>query len=257
MPVFDRFDYQNPDLFYPKTAVKAGENFVSLSEYKNVYMLFLAGHQNIYYHKKKERYFMQFEDHFVHSESVWLDGEKCVKVVKAKSKLLEFDADTYARISDISFHNGVIEADVRSRLLADAPDYARGFIGLAFRIQPDDSAFECLYIRPTNGIRMTDDPVRQSHAVQYFSYPKYTFAWFRKHDITAFEAKADIMLDEWIHLKAVITDETASLFINDMKHPVLTVDSMYMGAHAAGGVGLFVDIGTEGLFRNIVITPSD
>ena len=132
-----------------------------------------------------------------------LDGEPVLRVVKAE-KLMEFDENTYAKLEGSSFHNGVIEVDMLSRLLADAPDFARGFIGIAFRISEDDSDFESYYVRPTNG--RTDDPVRKAHGSQYFSYPKYTFAYLRDHGITEYEAPVDIGLDEWIHLKAVIED---------------------------------------------------
>lgn len=38
-------------------------------------------------------------------------------------------------------------------------DFARGFIGIAFRIDDEDSTFESFYVRPTNG--RIDDPVRK------------------------------------------------------------------------------------------------
>ena len=36
-----------------------------------------------------------------------------------------------------------------SRLLKDAPDFARGFIGIAYCINEDDTKFESFYVRPT------------------------------------------------------------------------------------------------------------
>jgi hypothetical protein len=51
--------------------------------------------------------------------------------------------------------------DLASDLAADAPAYARGFVGLAFRI---DAAgrFENIYLRPTNSTAA--DQVRRNHA---------------------------------------------------------------------------------------------
>lgn len=49
-----------------------------------------------------------------------------------------------------------------SRLLPDNPDFARGFIGIAFRINEDNSQFESFYMRPMNG--RIDDPTRRSRA---------------------------------------------------------------------------------------------
>ena len=181
-----------------------------------------------------------------------LNGEKVLRVIKAE-KLMEFDENTYAKLTGSSFHNGVIEVDMLSRLLPDAPDFARGFIGIAFRINGDDTAFESYYVRPTNG--RTDDPVRKAHGSQYFAYPKYTFAWFREHGITEYEAPVDIGLDEWIHLKAVVEDERAEFFVNGTL--TLAVPDLKHGGRLRGAVGLFVDIGTEGFFKNLTITAAD
>ncbi|WRK52826.1 hypothetical protein SD457_21750 [Coprobacillaceae bacterium CR2/5/TPMF4] len=98
-------------------------------------------------------------------ENINIDNEQVLKVVKAK-KIMEFDENTYAKLIDSSFHNGVIEVKMLSRLLKDAPDFARGFIGIAYRINEDDSAFESFYLRPTNG--RIDDPVRKIAGVSIF-----------------------------------------------------------------------------------------
>ncbi len=100
-----------------------------------------------------------------------------------KTDKVQPDENTYLKIRDLDFHNGVIEADVCGKLLPDAPDYARGFIGIVFRASADDSEFESFYIRPTNGKDCTD-PVRKAHGCQYFSYPGYTFSYFREFGIT-------------------------------------------------------------------------
>ena len=61
------------------------------------------------------------------------------------------DEPTFAKLLNYEFHNGVIEVDVHSKLLNNAPEYARGFIGVTFRIDENDETFEGIYIRPTNG----------------------------------------------------------------------------------------------------------
>ena len=193
----------------------------------------------------------------VHADIVTFDGAECVRVVKHEAKRNDYDENTYAKILGTDFHNGTIEVKVYSRLLPDAPDLARGFIGLAFRISEDDSRFESWYIRPTNGPRMTDNPVRLSHGTQYFSYPTYTFEYFRAHGITKYDSPADIALNEWITLKAEIRDARGVFYVNDMETPVLTVDDMIHGPDARGAVGLFVDIGTEGFFKDLNIIQTD
>lgn len=180
---------------------------------------------------------------------VALNGEYALCVVKAE-KLNEYDINSYAKIIGSDFHNGTIEVDVRSRLLPDAPALSRGFIGIAFRIAEGDDHFESFYIRPTNG--RCEDSERKGHAVQYFSFPEYTFSYFREKGITKYEAPADIGLDEWISLRAEIHGGCGHFFVNGIL--VLTVEEMKLGESAHGAVGLFVDIGTEGFFKNLRIT---
>lgn len=187
-------------------------------------------------------------------EYTTLDGDPVLRVVK-KDKLMAFDENTYAKVVGSSFHNGTIEVKMFSRLLPDAPDFARGFIGIAFRINDDDTTFESFYVRPTNG--RIDDPIRKNRGVQYFSYPKYTFDYFRTLGITDFEGPADIALDEWINLKTVINGAKAEFYLNESKEPVLVVENMKHGADAKGTIGFFVDIGTEAFFKDLRITTTD
>lgn len=183
------------------------------------------------------------------------DGFAAARVIKTR-KLLDFDTNSYARLLDFSFHNGVIELDVCSRLLPDAPDYARGFIGIAFRIAEGDDRFESFYLRPTNG-RDCTDPVRKKHAMQYFSFPGYTFDYFREFGITQYEAPAEFSLDEWVHIKAVVHEAHADFYLNGSDLPALSVSDLKLGPGASGSVGFFVDIGTEGFFKNLQITCAD
>lgn len=187
-------------------------------------------------------------------ENIIFEGEEVLKVTKA-DKIMEFDENTYAKLKEVTFHNGVIEVKVLSRLLPDAPEFARGFIGITYRVSEDDQKFESFYVRPTNG--RINDPVRRAHGCQYFSYPKYTFAYFRDHNITQYEAPVDIGLNEWITIKAVIHDDKAQFYINNDDKPVLEVDDMKHGAKAKGAIGFFVDIGTEGYFKDLKISLSE
>ena len=188
-------------------------------------------------------------------ETVELDGAPALRVVK-NTRLDEFDINTYAKVLGVDFHNGVIEVEVQGRLLSDAPDYARAFVGIVFRTDPDEKEFESYYVRPTNGRRCTD-PVRRQHGCQYFSYPGYTFSYFREFGITAYEAALDIDVDEWIALKAVIEDDRAAFYVNDMEAPALVVDGMKHGPDARGCVGIYVDTGTDGYARNFRVTCWD
>ena len=184
-----------------------------------------------------------------------LDGEQLVRVVKPEENT-EPDVATYARLLGSDFHDGVIELDVRARLMHWADVDCRGFIGIVFRASEANDRFEGFYVRPRNG-RSCTEPQRRIHTMQYFSYPGYTFAYFRERGIADYEAKADIEMDEWIHLKAEVEGAGARFYVDDMETPALVVDGLFGGADARGGVGLYVDNGTEGNFRNLSITYAD
>ena len=196
----------------------------------------------------------EFENIHTAMSDVLLDGEQTIRVVKA-DKIMQFDENTLVRLKDCDFHNGTIKVKMLSRLLPDAPDFARGFIGIVYRVNDNNSEFESFYIRPTNG--MTDDPVRKSHGCQYFSYPGYTFAYFREFNITQYEAPIHNGLDEWVQLKAVIRDETAEFYLNDEPEPVLTVKDMKHGKDARGSVGFFSEIGREAFLKVLEIDVDD
>jgi hypothetical protein len=180
-----------------------------------------------------------------------LDGRKVVQVVK-DSAVKADDEPTFVKLKGLDFHDGMIQVNVLSKLRPDAPPHARGFIGVAFRINEANSKFECIYIRPTNG--RADDQVRRNHSVQYFSYPDYKFSKLRKESPEKYESYADMGLNEWITLKIVVKGAQAKLYLNDNKEPSLIVNDLKHGSEQAGGIGLFVDIGTEGYFSDLQVS---
>lgn len=191
--------------------------------------------------------------HNVHMQLVNLKGEKVVRVIK-DSTVKEADQPTFVKIKNTNFKNGSIEVEVLSRLLPTAAPTDRGFIGLAFRIDDMNSKFESIYIRPTNG--RAEDQVRRNHSIQYFSYPNFKYDRLRKEDPEKYESYADMGLNEWITMKIEVQDSQAKLFLNNNKYPSLIVNDLKHGQDETGAVGLFVDVGTEGYFRNLKITTS-
>ncbi len=180
-----------------------------------------------------------------------LDGRNATKVV-VDTSIKGFDEPTFARLNNVDFHNGTIEVNVYSKFITGAPDWARGFIGIAFRINSDNSKFECFYIRPDNG--RANDQVRRNHATQYFSYPDHRYDDFRKSDPGKYESYADMGMVEWIKMKIVVKDDHAQLFINNSKEPSLIVTDLKHGANMAGSVGLWVGNWTEGYFSDLRIS---
>lgn len=178
-------------------------------------------------------------------------GKDVVKVIKDPA-IKEIDQATFVKIKGINFQNGTIEVSVLGKLLPDAPELARGFIGVAFRINEDNTKFESIYIRPTNA--RADDQVRRNHTLQYFSFPDFPFFRLRKESPEKYESYADMALNEWVKLKITVNDSTAQLFINDAIQPCLIVNDLKHGADAAGAIGLWVDVGTEGYFSDLKIS---
>jgi hypothetical protein len=161
------------------------------------------------------------------------------------------DMDTFAFVPGVDFHDGTIEVDVAGSPLPSALPGARGFVGVAFRIDAEGGSFEGFYIRPTNG--RAEDQVRRNHSTQYFSYPGYDFDRLRKEAPGQFESYVDLVPGEWTHLRIEVSGANARFYVGAAAQPVLVVHDLKRGADAHGTVGLFVDNGTDGHFRNLSI----
>jgi hypothetical protein len=165
------------------------------------------------------------------------------------------DMDTFAYVPGLDFHDGTIEVDVAGSPLPNAPAGARGFVGVAFRINENDGSFSCegLYIRPTNS--RAEDQIRRSRSTQYFSYPGYDFDRLRREAPGQYESYADLVPGEWTHLRVEVSGANARLYVGAAEQPALIVLDLKRGSDAHGTVGLFVDNGTDGHFRNLSIRP--
>ena len=184
-----------------------------------------------------------------------IDGRKVVRVAR-DTATHGADLPTFVRLNNTdNFSNGSIEVMLLSRLLPTADINARGFIGLAFRINKDNSRFESFYLRPTNG--RAEDQLRRNHSTQYFSYPDYKFDRLRKEAEGKYESYADMGLNEWIRMKIVVKNAQAKLYLNDNPQPVLIVNDLKLGAANSGAIGLFVDGGTDAFFRDIKVVKEN
>ena len=179
-----------------------------------------------------------------------LKGKEVIKVIK-DSSVKEFDEPTFVRIKGTDFKNGTIEVKVLSRLLKNAPEFARGFIGIAFHINDSNSKYESIYIRPTNA--RADDQVRRNHSIQYYSYPDYKFDRLRKESPERYESYADMEMNKWITLRIEVKEAQAKLFINKNEQPSLVVNDLKHGANVSGAIALWVETGTEGFFSDLKI----
>lgn len=178
-------------------------------------------------------------------------NKEAVKVLKEAS-IKDADEPTFVKLKNVDFTNGIIEVNLLSKLIENAGQGARGFIGIAFRVNRDNSKFECIYLRPTNA--RSDDQTRRNHTIQYFSYPDYKFFRLRNEAPGKYESYADMGLNEWINVKIVLQNSTAQLYVNYAEKPCLVVDDLKYGKDLSGSIGLWVDTGTEGYFSDLKIT---
>jgi len=157
---------------------------------------------------------------------------------------------SYALVKEASFRDGVIEVDVAGQPAAGAAAAARGFIGIAFRIQ-GDGRYEYIYLRPTNG--RADDQVRRNHSTQYSSFPDFDFARSREEAPEKYESYVDLQPGVWTRYKIEVDGRKARLYVNGAEQPCLIVNDLKLDPQT-GGVALWVGPGTEGYFANLKIT---
>lgn len=174
-------------------------------------------------------------------------GRSAIQVI---AKPEAANATSYALIKDASFRDGVIEVDLAGQPAAGAPAGARGFIGIAFRIQAD-GRYEYIYLRPTNG--RADDQIRRNHSTQYSSYPDFDFARSRQEAAEKYESYVDLEPGVWTQYKIEVEGRKARLYVHGAEQPCLIVSDLKLDPQD-GGVALWVGPGTEGYFSNLKIT---
>lgn len=175
------------------------------------------------------------------------NGRSAIRVVANPNAA---NASSYALLKDVIFRDGAIEVDLAGQPAAGAGEAARGFIGIAFRVQ-DDGRYEYIYLRPTNG--RAGDQVRRNHSTQYSSYPDFDFARSRKEAPEKYESYVDLQAGEWTKYKIEVEGRKARLYVHGTDQPCLIVDDLKLDPHE-GGVALWVGPGTEGYFSNLKIT---
>jgi hypothetical protein len=195
--------------------------------------------------------------HRVEATPAEYKGRTAIKVempdAAIKAQLgIDVDMPTFVRIP-VDFRNGTIEVDILSRLNGKGPPDARAFIGISYRITDPEAHFETIYLRPLNGRKKNPPSPRDKRAVQYFAYPDWKFNRLRKeYSDGHYESGADIADDEWIALRLAVDGTRVRVWVNGRDELALA-DAK--GTPVAGGIGLWVGMGTEGYFSNLRVTP--
>lgn len=170
----------------------------------------------------------------------------------------QIQPETFAWIEGLDFSDGVIEAEVAGSPVAMAFSGARGFVGIAFRLQTDrdpdgPQTYDAFYLRPTNG--RAEDQERRNHSVQYISHPDWTWSRLRSETPSRYEAYVDLVPDTWTKIRIEVRGTQARLYVGDASQPVLIVNDVKSGSSAKGAVALWIGPGTVAHFRNLVVSP--
>ena len=181
------------------------------------------------------------------AETTIYHGRRALKLAEEPSG----SGQLLAILPKYAFHDGMIDIDVAGALSKTATESDRGFIGIAFRMQPDKSRYECIYIRPTNG--RAQDQLRRNHATQYVSLPEWPWYRLRKESPGLYESYADMVQGEWIHMKIAVHGTKAALYLGSAAQPCLVINDLRLG-DAEGAIALWGGSGTIGYFANLNIS---
>jgi hypothetical protein len=176
-------------------------------------------------------------------------GRKAVRVTEPKIN----EGGELALVDGVTFHNGTIEAEIAGLPAKGANDAARGFIGLAFRVQRDPLRYEAFYLRPTNG--RADDQLRRNHSTQYVSEPEFPWHRLRKENPGVYESYVDLEVGAWTKIRIVVDGVKARLHVHDAQQPALIVNDLKLG-EKPGGVGLWIGQGTEAYFSSLNVSAA-
>ena len=180
---------------------------------------------------------------YVLADLVTYRGRPAVRLVESDRN--PSDDQTVAVLSNLELKDGVIETDIAGVPRVGAPQEARGFVGIAFRVQPNASKFECFFLRPTNS--RSDDQRRRNHSTQYMSHPDYPWFRLRSEQSGMYESYVDLEPAAWTSVKIVVSGTRAFLYVNKARQPSLVVNDLKLGS-ALGKIGLWIGGGTEAYF---------
>jgi hypothetical protein len=204
--------------------------------------------------------------HNVTAEPATLQGRKGLRLTVSEEARRRFESrlesmtpearaqprlELLAWIEALAFSNGVIEVEIAGVPAPGTGEGARGFVGIAFRLQPDKQTYDAFYLRPTNG--RADDQERRNHSAQYVSLPEWPWFRLRKETPSRYESYVDLVPGEWTKIKIEVRGSQARLYVRDNEQPTLIVNDVKSGAHGKGAVALWLEPGTVAHFRNLTV----
>ena len=187
----------------------------------------------------------------VKAEPVTYLGRSAVRVTDAGPEGLD-DAARLAVVPGTSFQDGTIEVNLSGDTRPNAPPNLRGFVGIAFRITPDRSHFECFYLRPKNG--RAEDQLQRNHSVQYISMPGFGWQKLRSESPGKYESYVDLVPGQWTQVKIQVAGSRARLYVNGAEQPALIVNDLKQPS-VDGAIALWVGLGTIAHFSDLRVAP--
>ena len=187
----------------------------------------------------------------VKAEAVTYLGHSAMRVTDAGPEGLD-DAGRLAVVPGTAFQDGTIEVILSGDTAPNAPANLRGFVGMAFRVTPDKSHFECFYLRPKNG--RAEDQLQRNHSVQYISIPGFGWEKLRSESPGKYESYVDLVPGQWTQVKIQVAGSRARLYVNRAEQPVLVVNDLKQPS-VKGAVALWVGPGTVAHFSDLKVTP--
>jgi hypothetical protein len=184
-------------------------------------------------------------------------GKKGVRIVMSPEGLRRMqqpdggEVNPLAVIQGLEFANGVIEAEIAGAPAPGAFEGARGFVGIAFRMQKDARRYDAFYLRPTNG--RAEDQERRNRSAQYISHPEWPWFRLRKESPARYESYVDLEPGVWTKVKVEVRGGQARLYVHGQPQPTLIVSDVKSGAQGSGAVALWVGPGTIAHFRSLTI----
>src|SRR5215831_10048418 len=190
----------------------------------------------------------------VKMEQATYKGRKALRVIDA-APANNANGDQFVVLNQTQFQDGVIEVELTGEPGPNAGEGARGFVGVAFRVNldaaKDATKYECFYLRPTNG--RADDQVRRNHSAQYVSHPDFPWPRLRKEFPEKYESYVDLAPGEWTKVKIEVRGDKAQLYVHDAPQPVLVVNDL-KGGQIQGQIALWIGPGTVAHFANLRIS---
>ena len=148
-------------------------------------------------------------------------------------------------IPEINFTTGVIEIDLKGQNV-----FQHSFIGIAFHMLDSDN-FDAIYFRPFQFLN--PDSVLHARSLQYVSFPEFTWQKLREEKPGKFESPVKPIPDpdEWFHVRIVIKEKLAEIFVNDSSVPSLSVE--ILNKRKSGKLALYTADRSGGSFANLTI----